>query len=442
MPTIDFITKLLGIKDENITFSGKITKEYKKNILYNVIHGNLSYVPDHCDKCGCVNENLSIIKYGNKTSDIKLLDCNGNPTIIRLKKQRFLCKHCGCTFSARTSLVRPNCYISRTVKLKIVDQLSMKVSEKDIANMNRVSPSTVGRIIDNNFEAHKPDRKYLPKHLLFDEFNSTKDAKGAMSFLYVNADTHNIEDILESRQKPFLKRYFERFSKEARYNVETVCMDMYSPYMVLVESLFPNAAIIIDRFHVVQHLNKAFTKTRINTMNTFATTTMEYKRLKRYWKLLLKDRNELDRVNFRKFTNFKEWQSEASVVDLTLEQNNMIKRNDNVLLQTYEVCQSLRFYIQYRSPRAFFAEVKKAMKKNISNEMKKALRTILKYRRYIENSMKYEYSNGPIEGINNYIKVLKRVAFGYRSFYHFRNRILISKNIIKLKTSHREAVAA
>ena len=219
-------------------------------------------------------------------------------------------------------------------------------------------------------------------------------------------------------------------------------MDMYSPYMVLVKELFPNATIIIDRFHIIQHLNRAFTKTRINTMNTFATTTMEYKRLKRYWKLLLKDRNELDRVNFRKFTNFKEWQSEASVVDLTLEQNNMIKRNDNVLLQTYEVCQSLRFYIQYRSPRAFFAEVKNAMKKNISNEMKKALRTILKYRRYIENSMKYEYSNGPIEGINNYIKVLKRVAFGYRSFYHFRNRILISKNIIKLKTSHREAVAA
>ena len=122
--------------------------------------------------------------------------------------------------------------------------------------------------------------------------------------------------------------------------------------------------------------------------------------------------------------------------------NNKLERNDNILLNTYEVCQNLRFYVQKRNPRSFFKEVKNAMKKNISNEMKKALRTILKYRTYIENSMKYEYSNGPIEGINNYIKVLKRVAFGYRSFYHFRNRILISKNIIKLKTSHQEAIAS
>ncbi|MBP2015780.1 transposase, partial [Anaerococcus degeneri] len=40
-----------------------------------------------------------------------------------------------------------------------------------------------------------------------------------------------------------------------------------------------------------------------------------------------------------------------------------------------------------------------------------------------------EYSNGAIEGINNYIKVLKRVAFGYRNFANFRTRILISRNL-------------
>ncbi|MBK5253932.1 MAG: transposase, partial [Peptostreptococcaceae bacterium] len=38
---------------------------------------------------------------------------------------------------------------------------------------------------------------------------------------------------------------------------------------------------------------------------------------------------------------------------------------------------------------------------------------------------------GTIEGLNNYIKVIKRVAFGYKSFFHFRNRILIFRNLIK-----------
>ena len=32
--------------------------------------------------------------------------------------------------------------------------------------------------------------------------------------------------------------------------------------------------------------------------------------------------------------------------------------------------------------------------------------------------------NGYIEGINNRIKVIKRIAFGYQNFTHFRNRIM------------------
>ncbi|MBQ1785338.1 MAG: transposase, partial [Turicibacter sp.] len=43
------------------------------------------------------------------------------------------------------------------------------------------------------------------------------------------------------------------------------------------------------------------------------------------------------------------------------------------------------------------------------------------------------YTNCPIEGINNKIKVIKRIAFGYRSFYHFKSRILITQNLTKPK---------
>ncbi|MEG0569736.1 MAG: transposase, partial [Erysipelotrichales bacterium] len=42
-----------------------------------------------------------------------------------------------------------------------------------------------------------------------------------------------------------------------------------------------------------------------------------------------------------------------------------------------------------------------------------------------------EYSNGPIEGINNKIKVIKRVSYGYRSFLNFKLRIMICFNLIK-----------
>lgn len=80
----------------------------------------LSYNPEACPVCGTISENYSIIKNGTKTSDIKILPINGDPAILRVQKQRFLCKSCGHSFSAETDIVEKNCFISRKVKLKIV----------------------------------------------------------------------------------------------------------------------------------------------------------------------------------------------------------------------------------------------------------------------------------------------------------------------------------
>ncbi|WP_035856656.1 transposase, partial [Jeotgalicoccus marinus] len=62
----------------------------------------------------------------------------------------------------------------------------------------------------------------------------------------------------------------------------------------------------------------------------------------------------------------------------------------------------------------------------LSPGMRRVLRTFKKYESYIENTLHYPtLTNSPLEGINNSIKVLKRMAFGYRNFAHFRDRILL-----------------
>lgn len=63
---------------------------------------------------------------------------------------------------------------------------------------------------------------------------------------------------------------------------------MYQPYISLIKELFPKVKIIFDRFHIVNNLSKAFSKTRVDIMNRFKTHRMEYKRLNKYWKLLQK----------------------------------------------------------------------------------------------------------------------------------------------------------
>ena len=62
--------------------------------------------------------------------------------------------------------------------------------------------------------------------------------------------------------------------------------------------------------------------------------------------------------------------------------------------------------------------------KHLSDGLNRVLQIFKKLLPYIQNTCEYPtLSNGPIEGINNKIKVLKRNAYDYSSFTHFRNRI-------------------
>ena len=51
---------------------------------------------------------------------------------------------------------------------------------------------------------------------------------------------------------------------------------------------------------------------------------------------------------------------------------------------------------------------------------------LLKHLRQIKNTMYYNgLSNGPLEGINNKIKIIKRISYSYRSLNNFKAKILL-----------------
>lgn len=75
-------------------------------------------------------------------------------------------------------------------------------------------------------------------------------------------------------------------------------MDMYRPYLELVKKSFKNAKIIIDMFHIVQLISRSLNKTRIKAMKN---DKENYRKMKRYWRLLFKPRFELDCSKWKKY---------------------------------------------------------------------------------------------------------------------------------------------
>src|SRR5699024_3024561 len=143
-------------------------------------------------------------------------------------------------------------------------------------------------------------------------------AKGKMAFEYINVENGDILDILEGRDSRTIKNHFiANYSFAERKQVETVTIDMNAGYVNVIKELFPYAKIIIDRFHITQLINPSMNKTRVKIMNKFHTSNGEdlkkYRRLKAYWRLLLKKESELSHTAYKYYRLFGQ-RLEAAVV--------------------------------------------------------------------------------------------------------------------------------
>ena len=418
----NYILDLLNIKDQNITFDEDgIHDEFIKNKTCKIINAHLSYIPTHCDKCGCVFEsNDDYEKKGfDKGSYVVVPTIFKMTTFLFLKKQRILCHHCNHSFSLKTDLVNFGCFISNITKLSIVTDLTKKRSEKDISIDNNVSPNTVERVMDSYYDGVKLYKNHLPKVLSFDEFKSVKDAYGKMSFIMVNGENGKVIDVIQDRKLMSLLKYFNYYSRKARARVKFIVIDMYSPYITLIGKMFPNAKIIIDKFHLTQLISRSLNKTRIMVMKN---DKKNYNKFKRYWKLILKARDELDSSHWKMFRCFDNLMTEVDIVEYLINTNEELKN-------TYQVYQDLLYAFQHNNYKVLRSSLNNNYGK-ISSYMITSIKTLKNFSKYIINTFKNKYHNGFVEGTNNFIKVIKRIAFGFRNFSRFKARIMICKGLI------------
>ena len=417
----NYILNLLNIEDKNILILPNIEERLIKNKKYKIIEGLLTYIPDHCPCCGCVNDSHNdIIKWGyRRNCKIKIPKISNCFSLLILHKQRFFCKNCNNTFIAETSLIDRNKNISNNTELQINLELMMKQSEKDISKRLDVSVSKIDRKL-TDISSHTVLRHAsLPESMNWDEFKATKDTNGKMAFIITDNENGNIFDIQDSRKSIDLNKYFRRYPKKEREKVKHISTDFYSEYIFLAERLFKNAKISIDRFHIVIQAYNALNTTRVKLCYK---SNPNYNKLKDYWKLIVKNENDLsDKKEYSK--HFKKEISQKEIVQYLINTNKELKA-------TYECYQWLINSLKDKDFNKFKSIVLHS-NENISDKMKQALKLYNNNLKYIENSFKYDINNGIIEGTNNLIKCLKRIAFGYKKYDHFIARIFLIKGIIK-----------
>ena len=351
------------------------------------------------------------------------LDSCGSKVDLIIHKKRYHCYSCNKIFTEELNINTSKGNVSNKVKIQIrKDLLNYNLSLKYIAEKNRVSITFVeNEMLDIISGMHKYVIN-LPRVISFDEFKAdTKEGKYA--FILNDPIHKKVLDILPNRKKEYLLQYFSHCKN--RYSVEFVISDMYEPYLLVTKIMFPKAKYVVDRFHYTTYIMDALDDVRIRLQKLYGEKSKEYKLLKnkKNVSLLRKYSNE---INWWVFT--KRYKNGHIVDILPIDILDDILKISNDLMEGYYLKEEFLDIIHHSNQMDVEIQINKWISKCIEKnivEFIEAAKTISRWKEYILNSFIDErYSNSYTEGTNNKIKVIKRIAFGYKSFELFRGRIL------------------
>ena len=245
MPTSDFTSKLL--ESEDVIIEDLHTTNTEVHLSF-----SLKRKPHSCPHCGMITEQI----HDYRTSIIKDLPFMGKKTFLHYRKRRYHCPSCKKHFYESFSMLPKHCRITTRLAFYAIHLLKNRQSVRSVAQLVGISDSSVFRRM-NDVKYPKPS--HLPKVLSIDEF---KENAGGQKFqaILTDAKEHKLFDILPSRSQVSLMQYLQGFpnKKEVQYFVT----DMNTVYRDLAKDYFPNATIVVDKFHVVRYVTWAMENVR------------------------------------------------------------------------------------------------------------------------------------------------------------------------------------
>ncbi|WCG22045.1 ISL3 family transposase [Vagococcus lutrae] len=427
------IKKLLRIIEPNLITSD-ISYEMVKGQQTCVVNATFSPPLTPCHHCGSTVYNESgkqvVVRNGKKKSVVRFDQFNHLPLIMNVAKQRYTCKNCAHHWTATPYFVEKGHSISRHVILKIIDLLKEKISFTLIAKLCHVSITTVIRVL-RSIKSYLPNpyQTHLPEVLMVDEFRSHCSSEDTMSFICADGITGKLINILPSRKLTQLTAHFKKYPNPN--DVKLLVTDMNAAYFQLTKSVFTSAKIIIDRFHVVKHCNKAFQDFRIKEMKRLKQQNNQigYLKLKANWRRLTKDRMSINHSEYKTWRSFRAphypYQTEAMMIDRLLSYSEPLK-------EAYHCFHDIMDAFRSKNHVSFIQQLKE-LPETLDSEFRKKLQNLLNYEEGIRNSLIYPYSNGKIEAKNTHIKTLKRVSYGFKSFENMKLRIFMMNRLIEVK---------
>ena len=385
---------------------------------------------------------------------------------VRQKRQSCYCKHCGLQFNRvkdwdlktlRAPPMGPYQFV--TIKFMQLRGLCEACNKTSVAEVNwvhekfdsmtcgfaevagrlmeEITCEAVGRILDSpsktmwNLDQHR--MAVMMQYLKLPE---------DLDVSYLCADEVHFRTIaVKNRQGLFAKRWRPEFvtnlvcpsagkvlfnslgrdgaaligalsvlSKGRKMTVEKFAVDMHEPFISVVKTECPNAEVCIDRFHLAQKVNEAFDKVRRS----------EFKKAK----------ENNDHFNRNMLEPHRRFILVAREKDLSKSEQKLLDKlrrvNEGIhvamlLVEYFHKALDKKTVPQFRKTLATWYLV---VRESRLEPFLKLAKTIRKYRKNIEAYIKSRLTTAVAEGLNNKIKVLRRMGYGYTNPISYCRKIL------------------
>jgi transposase len=361
--------------------------------------------PKRCSRCGEIVVEIHDVTE-RRVRDLPILDAD---TWLVFPRARLQCPRCGPTVEAVSWLDR---YQRMTTRLaEAIARLAQVLPIKHVAEWFRVGWATVKQIDQRALSARLgPIDLSDVRVIAIDEFAIQRGHRYAT--IAVEPATKRVLWVGRGRGREDVRAFFGLLGPAGCARLEAVVMDMSPAYTEEVRAHCPHATIVYDLFHVVaKYGREVIDRVRVDETNRIAHAAGPNDPLTRARRRVIKGTRWLLLRNRENIT------STADRVRL----RELLQAN-RALFVVYVLKDDLKQLWRFRYPAAARRFWRHWYRRALASRIP-ALRTFARNLAErcdgIISHCRYPLHTGLLEGINNKIKVLKRMAYGFRDDAYF-----------------------
>jgi len=292
-----------------------------------------------------------------------------------------------------------------TIRLaRYIHELCKLLPVKQVAEHLDLDWKTVKEIDKSFLEVEYGRTDYSKLRILAVDEIAVKKGHKYMTVV-LDYETGRVVWMEEGRDADTLKAFFKGMTKEQIQSVEAVAMDMWNPYIKAVRDCAPHIKIVFDLFHVVSGFNKVIDKVR---NDEYKKAREEDKRVYKGTKYLLLKRREKLKLRERK------------------RLRELVALNEEifyVLILKDKLKELWKYKSRVWAEKAIGDWCRLARCLD-HKEVHKFAKRLEQYEYGILNHCDYPIHTSCLEGVNNKIKVIKRMAYGFHDERYFALKVI------------------